>query len=77
MVRHLRAADEVGRLNRKMCTYTRPAVLVLDEIGYLPLDRTAANFVFQIISKRYETGHIIFTSNKSFSEWAKYFAATC
>jgi DNA replication protein DnaC len=69
--------DDMVRLNRKMRTYTRPAVLVLDEIGYLSLDRTAANFVFQIISKRYETGHIIFTSNKSFSEWAKYFAATC
>jgi DNA replication protein DnaC len=73
MVRHLRAADEVGRLNHKMRTYTRPAILVLDEIGYLPLDRAAANFVFQIISKRYETGPIIFTSNKSFSEWGQVF----
>jgi DNA replication protein DnaC len=73
MIRHLQAADDLGRLNRKMRTYTRPAVLVLDEIGYLPLDRTAANFVFQIISKRYETGPIIFTSNKSFSEWGQVF----
>ena len=73
MVRQLRAADELGRLNRKMGTYTRPAVLVLDEIGYLPLDRTDANLVFQVISKRYENGPIILTSNKAFSEWGRVF----
>lgn len=73
MVRQLRAADELGRLNRKMRTYTRPAVLVLDEIGYLPLDRSDANLVFQIVSKRYERGPIILTSNKGFSEWGDVF----
>lgn len=73
MVRQLRAADEVGRLNRKMRTYVRPAVLVLDQIGYLPLDRADANLVFQVVSKRYETGPIILTSNKAFSEWGRVF----
>ena len=43
MVRHLQAAADVDRLNHKTRTYTQPAVLVLDEIGYLPLDRAAAN----------------------------------
>lgn len=73
MVRQLRAADELGRLNRKMRTYTRPAVLVLDEIGYLPLDRADANLVFQVVSRRYENGPIILTSNKGFSEWGGVF----
>jgi DNA replication protein DnaC len=73
MVRQLRAADELGRLNRKMRTYTRPAILVVDEVGYLPLDRSDANLVFQIISKRYEHGPIILTSNKAFSEWGAVF----
>lgn len=73
MVRQLRNAHELGRLSRKMRTYTRPAVLVVDEIGYLPLDRSDANLVFQMISKRYENGPIILTSNKSFSEWGNVF----
>jgi DNA replication protein DnaC len=73
MVRHLRAADELGQLTQKMRTYTRPTVLVIDEVGYLPLDRSAANLVFQVISKRYENGPIILTSNKAFSEWGHVF----
>jgi DNA replication protein DnaC len=73
MVRHLRAADELGRLTRKMRTYIRPTVLVIDEVGYLPLDRSAANLVFQVISKRYENGPIVLTSNKAFTEWGHVF----
>jgi DNA replication protein DnaC len=72
MIRHLRA-DELGRLIRKMHAYTRPAVLIIDEVGYLPLDRSDANLVFQIISRRYENGPIILTSNKAFSEWGQIF----
>jgi DNA replication protein DnaC len=44
-------------------------VLLVDEVGYLPLDRTEANMVFQLVSRRYESGSIILTSNKSFPEW--------
>ena len=73
MIRHLRAADELGRLIRKMRAYTRPAVLIIDEVGYLPLDRSDANLVFQIIARRYENGPIILTSNKAFSEWGQIF----
>lgn len=74
MVRQLRAADELGRLNRKIRAYVRPAVLVLDEVGYLPLDRSDANLLFQTISKRYENGSTILTSNKSFGEWGQIFS---
>jgi DNA replication protein DnaC len=73
MVRQLKAADVIGRLAFKLRTYLRPHVLVLDEVGYLPLARDEANLVFQMISKRYEKGSILLTSNKAFSEWGQVF----
>ncbi len=69
LVRRLRTAETTGRFNRQLQTYLRPAVLVVDEVGYLPLDRDEANMVFQIVSRRYERGSLIITSNKSFVEW--------
>ncbi|MFB4285087.1 MULTISPECIES: IS21-like element helper ATPase IstB [unclassified Nonomuraea] len=76
MVRQLKAADAIGRLTSKMRAYQRPHVLVLDEVGYQPLARDEANLVFQVISKRYEKGSILLTSNKAFSK-AHMFARTC
>lgn len=73
MVRNLKAADAIGKLPSKLRAYTRPQVLVLDEVGYLPLAREEANLVFQVISKRYEKGSILLTSNKAFSEWGQVF----
>jgi DNA replication protein DnaC len=73
MVRHLTAADDIGRLTRKLHTYLRPNVLVIDEVGYQPLERAQANLVFQVISKRYEKGSTLLTSNKSFGEWGQVF----
>lgn len=61
------------RLTNKLGTYLRPSVLVVDEVGYQPLERAEANLVFQVISKRYEKGSIILTSNKTFSEWGQVF----
>lgn len=74
MVNSLKAADAAGSLNRKLGTYLRPSVLVIDEVGYEILERGEANLVFQVISKRYEKGSVILTSNKSFSEWGQVFA---
>jgi len=73
MVRQLKAAEAAGRLTSKLTTYLRPSVLVVDEVGYQPLERAEANLVFQVISKRYEKGSIILTSNKTFSEWGQVF----
>lgn len=69
MVRNLKAAEAAGRLANKLGAYLRPGVLVVDEVGYEILERGEANLVFQVISKRYEKGSIILTSNKTFSEW--------
>jgi DNA replication protein DnaC len=69
LVRRLRTAEATGRFPRQLQAYLRPAVLVVDEVGHLPLDRTEANMVFQLVSRRYERGSMIITSNKSFAEW--------
>ncbi len=68
LVRRLRGAEATGRFPRQLQFYLRPSVLV-DDVGYLPLDRAEANMVFQLVSRRYERGSMIITSNKSFTEW--------
>ena len=74
MVRHLAVAERTGNLPKKLQTYLKPSLLVIDEIGYLPLDRNQANLVFQLVSRRYERGSVIITSNKAFSEWGQVFS---
>ena len=69
LVRRLRTAEATGRFNRQLQAFLRPAVLVVDEVGYLPLDRAEANMFVQLITRRYERGTMIVTSNKSFTEW--------
>jgi DNA replication protein DnaC len=73
MVRRLKSADAIDRLTGALRAYLRPNVLVVDEVGYQPLERAEANLVFQVVSKRYEKGSIILTSNKSFGEWGQVF----
>jgi DNA replication protein DnaC len=53
--------------------YTKPAILILDELGYLPIDKTGADLLFQVISLRYERGSLIITSNQPFAEWDRIF----
>jgi DNA replication protein DnaC len=62
-----------GQLTKRMQQLCKPRVLILDEMGYLPLERPMATFLFQLIAKRYEKGAIIVSSNKSFSEWGELF----
>ncbi len=62
-----------GRLEEKLKLYTTPRLLIIDEIGYLPIDRQGANLFFQLISRRYERGPMILTSNQSFGAWGEVF----
>lgn len=76
MIAKLRASLADNTFERAMRSLTTPSVLILDEIGYLPLDRQSSNLFFQLVSRRYESGSIILTSNKSFGEWGSIFADT-
>jgi DNA replication protein DnaC len=62
-----------GRLDRRLRIYLASKVLVIDEMGYLPLDELGATIFFQLVSARYERGSIILTSNKSYGEWGSIF----
>lgn len=66
-------ADQRGTTGRLVNKLSTPDVLIIDEMGYFPFDELSANLLFQIISKRYEHGSIIITSNKSYVEWGKIF----
>ena len=69
----LAAARSAGRLKQALKPYAKPALLILDELGYLPIDKAGADLLFQVISLRYEQGAIIITSNRAFKEWPKIF----
>ena len=71
LVRRLRGAEATGRFNRQLNFYLRPSLLVVDEVGYLPLERQAANLLFALVSRRYERGSIIITSNRGFEQWGE------
>lgn len=73
MVSDLGRAYREGRLDRRMRVYLAPKLLVIDEMGYLPLDELGATIFFQLVSARYERGSIILTSNKSYGDWGSIF----
>lgn len=70
---NLVAAQAAQRLKAELKRYLTPAVLVLDELGYLPLDKTGADLLFQVISQRYERGSLIITTNKAYKHWPEIF----
>lgn len=73
MVNDLYASLSDNTFLKKMRFYTRPALLCIDELGFLPLDKKGADYLLQIIDRRYEQGSIILTSNILFREWNKIF----
>lgn len=74
MVSSLQSAHLEGVSRYRMRTYTGPSVLVIDELGYLPLDQASANWIFEVVSRRYEKASIVLTSNRGFSDWGQVFA---
>ena len=73
LIATLTKAHGEGRLDEKLKFYVTPRLLIIDEIGYLPIDRLGANLFFQPISRRYERGPMILTSNQSFGAWGEVF----
>jgi DNA replication protein DnaC len=73
VINTLNAAKTSGRLKQELKKYTKPSLLILDELGYLPIDKAGADLLFQVISLRYEQGAIVITSNRAYKEWPKIF----
>jgi len=62
-----------GQLKKGLKKYLKPSLLILDELGYLPIDKHDADLLFQIISYRYEKGSILITSNREYKKWPQIF----
>ncbi len=73
IVNALSAAKAVNGLEKALEKYTKVQLLVIDELGYLTIDKLGADLLFQIISKRYERGSLIITCNRPFKKWAEIF----
>ena len=76
LIEDLKRALEQDRLERRWRVYLRPAILVIDEVGYMQLNRQEAELFFRLVSERYEHGSIILTSNKYFSDWGELLSDT-
>ena len=72
LIERLKIADREGVLEKKLRDLMKHKVIIIDGIGYLPLEEKGAHGLFQLISKRYEKSSTIFTSNKSYREWGRY-----
>ena len=70
MINHLVMAQTNGLLGQAIKAYVRPTLLLLDELGYLPIDKRGADLLFQVVAARYESGSIVLTTNRPFREWA-------
>ena len=73
MLTNLTKAQSEGRMEERLSIYSKPKLLIVDELGYLPLERECAHLFFQLVSRRYERGSILLTSNRSVSEWGEVF----
>ena len=73
LVQTLKKANSQNRLDDKLKTLSKYKLLIIDEVGYLPIDIEASNMLFQLINKRYEKSSTIITTNKSFSKWGELF----
>lgn len=74
LVAGLVKAQAEKRLDEKLMGLAKPKLLIIDELGYLPLEPDAAHLFFQLVSRRYETGAMLITSNRSVAEWGTVFA---
>lgn len=73
IVNALAAAQATGGIKREMARLLKPTLLVIDELGYLPIDKFGADGLFQVISQRYERGSTVITTNRAFKQWPEIF----
>lgn len=73
VINTLITAKSTGRLKQEIKKHAKPTLLIVDELGYLPIDKSGADLLFQVISVRYEQGSTLITSNRAFKDWPKIF----
>lgn len=73
LVAQLAKAHAEGRLEERLTHYAKPKLLIIDEVGYLPFEPDAAHLFFQLVSRRYERGAMLVTSNRAVGEWGSVF----
>ena len=73
VINTLSAAKAAGRMKQELKKYTHPLLLIIDELGFLPIDKAGADLLFQVISQRYEQGALIITSNRAYKDWPEIF----
>jgi hypothetical protein len=73
LVAQLAKALSEGRLEDRLTHFGKPKLLIVDELGYLPFEPNAAHLLFQLVSRRYERGSMLITSNPSIGEWGTVF----
>ena len=73
MINTLTTAQVNGTLEKTLKQYVHPSLLLLDELGYLPIDKRGADLMFQVVAARYEFGSIVITTNRPFRDWGKIF----
>jgi DNA replication protein DnaC len=73
IINTLAAAQSAGRLKREFNRYLKPTLLIIDELGYLPIDKHGADLLFQIISQRYERAPMVITTNRVYKHWSQIF----
>ena len=73
MINALTTAQINGTLEKALKAYVNPSLLLLDELGYLPIDKRGADLMFQVVAARYESGSIVLSTNRTFADWGKIF----
>ena len=73
LVATLVKAHAEGRLEERLAFYAKPKLIICDELGYLPFEPNSAHLFFQLVSRRYERGSLLITSNRSVGEWGEVF----
>ena len=68
IINNLSSAHNAGKLKYEMNKYLKPSLLIVDELGYIPIDKVGADFLFQVMSHRYERGSMIITTNRAYKD---------
>ena len=73
IINSLAAAQTTGKLKQQLRRYVTPALLIIDELGFMPIDKHGADPLFQIISQRYERAPLVISTNRAYKHWAQIF----